>query len=161
MGMVIRIDDTFIPTFIDIFNLRFGPALESTQGSPLYGGIAEMQALQREFQIFRVGRPFVDAAMLLGLGGFLNNPAKNRWFELLRLLPNFESDRPGENGDQRIVNALIVNFDKEPPLPCHMRTHDGRGPNASRVIVTEDGTPVFYIDRVRFLTISLPMRPAT
>jgi hypothetical protein len=129
-----------------------------------------MAALQREFQIFREGRPFVASAALLDVGGLAydparnrwlaNDPAKDRWFELLSELPTYRSDRsPAENGDQRIVNALIANFGKAEPSPCFMRGHDGREPDASRVIVLENHTPLFYFDRTQYLTISLPMRP--
>jgi hypothetical protein len=162
MGMIIRLDDTYVATFIDLFNLRFRPAHSRSRRSPLYGGIAEMTALQREFQIFREGRLFVTSAALLGLGGLTNDPAKNRWFELLGQLPDYRSDRwPQENGDQRIVRALISNFDRARPLPCFMRAHDGREDDASRVVVRERDTPLFYLERVTFLTISLPMRPET
>ncbi len=161
MGVGVRPDDIYIFTFLDLFNLRFGPAEASRPGSRNYGGIAEMAALQREFQIFKEGRPFVTSAALLGLGGLLNNPAKNRWFEVLGELPKFASDRPEENGDQRIVNALIANFKKAHPLPCVMRAHDGRESGASRVFVAESDTPLFYFNQPQSLTISLPMRPST
>ena len=67
----------------------------------MYGGISEMAALQREFQIFKEGRPFAQSAALLGLGGLMNNRAENRWLDLLTDLSTYDSDVDGENGDQR------------------------------------------------------------
>lgn len=179
MGMILREDDVYIASFIDLFNLRFAPAQDagSTPGNPpprmwdsqttggdpgawLFGGIAEMAALQREFQIFRAGRPFWQSAALLGVGGFANNGAKNRWLSLLMWLTTCKSDNPAENGDQRIVNALIANLGKPQPLPCYMQAHDLRDTDGDRVIVRENDRPLFYIDRT-FLTISLPMAPRT
>ncbi|HEX3348820.1 MAG TPA: hypothetical protein VHS58_12040 [Acetobacteraceae bacterium] len=160
MGIGVRAEDIYIPTFLDLFNLRFGHSLSRDPASPNYGGIAEIAALQREFQIFRGGRPFVETARLLGLGGIANDPAKNWWFEQLAKLPHFASDT-SENGDERIVNALIANLARDQPLPCSMRAHDGREMDASRVIVSENATPLFFFDYRNYLTISLPMRPST
>ena len=72
----------------------------------LYGGITEMIALQKEFDIFKKGRPFVESARLLGLGGAVNHSAKSRWMTYLAGFPGYPSNVPGENGDQAIVNAL-------------------------------------------------------
>jgi hypothetical protein len=156
VGALMKQDDIFIGTFLDLFNLRFAPT--QGVGEAVYGGIAEMVALQREFQIFKKNRPFVDSAALLGLGGLTNNTAKNRWLTLLRELANYDSNKPGENGDQRIVNALIANLSAKEPLPCFMRAHDSRVADQRRVIVLENDAPIFYLDQ-KYLTISLPMRP--
>jgi hypothetical protein len=146
----------YIGMFLDLFNLRFAP--EEGSGSAVYGGITEMVALQKEFQIFKVGRLFAESARLLGLGGLYNNTAKNRWITLLTDLPGYESDKPGENGDQRVVNALIANLAAEQPLPCFMRAHDSRVGGDRRVIVDVHSRPLFYLEQP-YLTISLPMRP--
>lgn len=156
MGAFMKEDDLYIGSFLELFNLRFG--LEQDERG-LFGGISEMAALQREFKIFQKGRAFVESAKLLGLGGLHNNRAKNRWLTLLANLSELPSDKKGENGDQRIVNALIANFAGKNPLPCFMKAHDARkarpGP---RVIVLEKDQPIFYIEKT-YLTISLPMKP--
>ncbi len=159
MGIGISEEDLYVATLLDLFNLRFGPSLADDPHASNYGGVAEMAALQREFQIFREGRPFVESAKLLGLGGLANNPMKNWWFEQLAKLPHFESDRPDESGDRRIVKALITNLDQARPQPCLMRAHDGRAEGASRVLVSERSSPLFYVDDLDYLVISLPMRP--
>jgi hypothetical protein len=160
MGFMMREDDIYISTLFDLFNLRFGPAQAFEQAAPLYGGIAEMAALQQEFQIFREGRLFAETAALLGLGGLTNNQAKNRWLALLRDLVTYGSNVEGLNGDQAIVRSLIRNFEKKPPSPCYMRPHDSREDGRRLVFVYEDDLPIHYMES-RFLTLSLPMKPRT
>jgi hypothetical protein len=157
MGARMLDDDIYIGTVLELFNLRFGLEQEERGFS---GGVSEMTALQREFRVFRQGRTFADSAKLLGLGGLHNNRAKNRWFTLLGDLPNLSSNREGEDGDKRIVNALIANFDTSAPLPCFMKAQDSRPEKEGdpRVLVFERDTPIFYIDKT-YLTISLPMKP--
>jgi len=161
MGAFVGDDDLYIGSFLELFNLRFG--VEQKDAEFTFGGISEMAALQREFQIFRAGHHFVDSAKLLGLGGLQNNRAKNRWFRLLTWLQTIPSDNTTENGDERIVNALIKNFDVDAggkQLPCFMKAHDSRdskGPGL-RVVVIEGDNPIFYITQP-YVTISLPMAP--
>ena len=156
MGALMAEDDIYIGPLFDLFNLRFGP--EQKDHEHTAGGVSEIKALQDEFEIFQDGRPFVESAKLLGLGGLHNNRAKNRWFSLLTWLAKVPSDQDGETGDERIVNALIKNFARKPPLPCFMKAHDSRGPDGLKVIVRED-KPIFYIERT-YLAISLPMAPS-
>lgn len=157
MGALMAEDDIYIGPLFDLFNLRFGPEQKDVEFAA--GGVSEIKALQDEFKIFQQGRPFVDSAKLLGLGGLNNNRAKNRWYSVLKWLAKVPSDQDGENGEQRIVNALIKNFARNPPLPCFMKAHDSRDPSGYglKVVVRED-TPIFYIDRT-YLTISVPMAP--
>jgi hypothetical protein len=157
MGALMAEDDIYIGPLFDLFNLRFGPEQRDLELTA--GGVSEIKALQDEFEIFQEGRPFVESAKLLGLGGLHNNRAKNRWFSLLTWLAKVPSNEDGENGDVRIVNALIKNFARTPPLPCFMKAHDSRDPDGYglQVVVRED-KPIFYIERT-YLTISLPMAP--
>ncbi|MCP3405369.1 hypothetical protein [Bradyrhizobium sp. CCGB01] len=159
MGAFMAEDDIYIGPLFDLFNLRFGPEQRDVELTA--GGVSEIKALQDEFEIFREGRPFVESAKLLGLGGLHNSRAKNRWFTVLAWLAKVPSDQDDETGDQRIVNALIKNFARKSPLPCFMQAHDARATSGDyyglRVIVREDN-PVFYIERT-YLTISLPMAP--
>ena len=158
MGALMAEDDIYIGTLMEQFNLRFGPSQEQEGFS---GGVNEIAELQYEFQIFRPDRTFAQSAKLLGLGGLQNNRAKNRWFTLLNVLPRLGSNKAGETGDQRIVNALIANFAPAPggkQLPCFMKAHDSRGDYGPIVIVLEVDRPIFYIEK-DYLTISLPMKP--
>ena len=158
MGLVIDPHEVYFSTFFDRFNMRLGPPMMDTRSVWHSGGIAEITALQREFEIFREGRPFLESAALLGLGGTVGGPAKDRWLEYLTKLPQMRSDMPDLTGDQRIVAALIQNLKRRSPLPCHMEAYDGRTREPGLVLVTE-GNPTFFLESVKFLTISLPMRP--
>lgn len=143
MGAFMKEDDIYIGTFIDLFNIRFAP-----KSDDLLGGIQDMRKLQNEFKIFAPGRPFSLATMLLGLSGFTNDRAKNRWQQLLQQLPG--------KGDQLISDALAENLAKKVPLPCYMKSHFLKDDN--RVIITEADHPLFYLEQP-YLTISLPMAP--
>lgn len=158
MGMIIAPHEIYFGTFFDRFNDRFGPSEPKQPSVWNSGGIAEIAALQKEFEIFRRRRPFLDSAALLGLTGPASGPAKDRWLEYLSRLPKMDSDKAGVSGDQRIVEALVENFRRDGPLPCFMRAYDGRTREPGLVLVTEE-QPVFYLESVTFLTISLPMRP--
>ena len=157
MGAFMKEDDIYIGSLLELFNLRFGDA---QKGEEFSGGVTEMVAIQHEFHVFQTDRTFALSAELLGLGGHNNNRVKNRWFDLLRSLPGWRSDKPGVNGDQRIVQALIANLEGRNPLPCYMKAHDARDKKGYGpiVVVHEKDTPIFYIDRT-YLTISLPMMP--
>jgi len=159
MGMLIIVHEIYFGTFFDRFNQRFGPAQPGGRSVWQSGGVDEITALQKEFEIFKIGRKFIESAALLGLGGLMKSPAKDRWYEYLAKLPDMRSDDPSVSGDQRIVGAMIANFAKQKPLPCFMRACDGREREPGFVMVVED-FPLFYLESVRFLTISLPMRPA-
>ena len=149
MGARMLEDDIYIGSFLDLFNVRFAPTPFSG-AAEFYGGIEEMTALQKEFEIFRPKRPFSTSAALLGLGGIYNARAKNRWLDLLQHLP--------DDGDQKIADALVANFEKKYPLPCNMQAHDSRpkGENVVRIVESDD--PLFYLEQ-EYLTISLPMAP--
>lgn len=158
--MGIRVDphEIYFATLFERFNMRFGPAMPDRPTAWHSGGIVEIAALQLQFEIFREGRPFLESAALLGLGGPFSSPAKDRWLEYLTRLPHMQSDQAGANGDQRIVRALIANLTRNTPLPCFMRAYDGRTREPGLVVITEEN-PLFYLESVLFLTISLPMRP--
>ena len=153
MGAFMKEDDIYIGTFLDLFNVRFGPTPPFglvEQKELVYGGIEEMAALQQEFRIFRIDRPFSESAAVLGLGGIYNARAKNRWFKLLRNLP--------DDGDQLIADALVAHFKREPLLPCYMTSHLPKSEAQNKVKIKEDDTPIDYMEQ-KYLTISLPMYP--
>jgi hypothetical protein len=157
MGERMKEDDIYVPSFLEYLNLRFAPR----QGNEpeWFGGVDEVAALQREFAVFQKGRSFQKSAALLGLGGHLNSRARNRWFTVLTNLANYSSNKPGQNGDECIVNAIIENLAASSPLPVFFKAHDLRAEGRARVIVGEEPRPVFYLEQ-DYLTVSLPMRPA-
>ncbi len=159
MGLVIEPHEVYFGSIFERFNMRFGPAAPGGGSVWHSGGITEIVALQKEFEIFREGRPFLQSAALLGLTGAYSGPAKDRWLEYLLKLPQMRSDIDGVNGDERIVRAIVENLNRDTPQPCHMLAYDGRTREPGLVTVADE-RPVFYLESVTFLTISLPMRPA-
>lgn len=155
MGYFMKHNDILIGSMLDQLNLRFAPP----QGrEKTYGGIEEMTALQKEFKIFKKGRPFNLSVSVLNLAAY-NNDAKNHWHELLGNLHRHESNKAGANGDQAIVAALIRNLGSKAPLPVYFTSHDMRaGKESERVLITDKARPLFYIER-DYLVISLPMKP--
>ncbi len=157
MGIKMGEDDIFIGSFLELMNLRFAPTQGT--GDDWNGGIDEIAALQREFGIFKKGRPFHASVAAMNLGGFWNVRTKNKWLANLKDFAKWESDKSGENGDERIVNALIGNLGAARPLPVYFTTHDGRDRNLGpRILVGQQARPLFYMDQ-DYLTISLPTRP--
>lgn len=151
-----REDDIFIPSFLERLNLRFAPR---QSGDPeWFGGVEEAAKLQADYQVFQEKRSFQQSASLLGLGGHQNPRARTRWFTLLDSLKDYPSNRPGLNGDQAVVQAILENLTSSSPLPVHFKAHDSRGEPGRRVIVGEEPRPLFYIER-DYLTISIPMKP--
>lgn len=172
MGKFMQDDDIFIESLFELLNLRFAPPLseapnridtENGIDNLAYGGVQEIAALQREFQIFRAGRSFRDSVAVLNLGGHWNLRARNRWYALLADLKAYGSNKDGLNGDEAIVNALIINLAEKELRPVYFKAHDSTKENRRIVFVDEhpDSNPIFYIrpPDPSYLTISLPMKP--
>ena len=155
MGFFMKHNDILIGSMLDQLNLRFAPP----QGKEkTHGGIEEMAALQKEFQIFKKGRPFARSVAVLNLAAY-NNDAKNHWHDLLGSLERHKSNRGQLNGDEAIVDVLVKNLKARNPLPVYFTSHDMRqGEESKKVLITDKGRPVFYIER-DYLVISLPMKP--
>jgi hypothetical protein len=140
---------------LDELNLRFAPS----QGKEThFGGIEEMVALQKEFKIFKRGRPFKTSCAVLNLGA-RNNEVKNLWQSLLGNLYRHESNKKGQDGDAAIVNAIIKNLASKTPLPIYFTSHDMRGAKENtQVKIIDKSQPIHYLEQ-DYLTISLPMQP--
>jgi hypothetical protein len=161
MGSGMRADDFLIPGLLDVLNIRFAPPPTPRQREWL-GGIEELADLQRRFQIFQSGRSFRDSAAIMNLGGFWNWRAKQRWYNVLEYYGTCESDIPGQNGDERIVGALIADLALETPWPVYFTVHEWTRP--PRVMVIGDPAdhasltrPLFFINQ-QYLVVSVPMR---
>ena len=154
MGWFMKEHDIYIGSMLDELNLRFAPA----QGKGTHhGGIEEMVALQKEFEIFKKGRSFKTSVAALNLGA-RNNEVKNRWYNLVGALSSHDSNRSKQNGDVAIVNALVKNLASKSPLHVYFISHDMRGVKANaQVKITEKSRPVHYLEQ-DYLTISLPMQ---
>ena len=98
--------DIQIPSLLDQLNQRFAPAQPDLGGESLYGGIAEMAEIQKEFAIFKKGRPLQQSMRALNLNAG-NNAVRQRWLTLIEGLAKHPSNRDGENGGDAIVNALV------------------------------------------------------
>lgn len=155
MGYFMKEHDIYIGTMLDELNLRFAPS----QGKDThFGGIEEMVALQKEFKIFKKGRPFNTSCAVLNLGA-RNNEVKNRWQSLLGNLYKHESNQKSQDGDAAIVSAVIKNLASKRPLPIYFTSHDMRGSKENtQVKITDKSRPVHYLEQ-DYLTISLPMQP--
>lgn len=156
MGTSMMEDDIYVPSFLEQLNLRFAPRMD--ESPDWFGGVEEIAQLQKDHQIFQEGRSFRQSVALLGLGKLMNWRATKRWLDYLDHLKRRPSNRPGQNGDERIVKALIEHLASDKPSPVHFKAHDARQKDGERVIVGEEARPVFYIEK-DYLTISLPMRP--
>jgi hypothetical protein len=144
--------DIYIGSFLETLNLRFAPHQIAEDGP---GGIEEMAYLQRKFRIFAEGHTFRECVAVLGLGGFLNWRAKNRWFRLLDWLEQVPSET-AQNGSERIVSVIEENLASDNPSPIHFTQHDmAKDPG---VLVRFAEKPHFYFIE-RFIVISLPMAP--
>ena len=155
MGFFMKEHDIYIGTMLDELNLRFAPS----QGKEThFGGIEEMVALQKEFKIFKKGRPFKTSCAVLNLGA-RNNEVKNLWQSLLGNLYRHESHKKNQNGDAAIVNAIIKNLASKTPLPVYFTSHDMRGDKENmQVKIIDKSQPIHYLEQ-DYLTISLPMQP--
>ena len=152
MGLFLKEHDIYIGTFLEMLNLRFAPTQIPADGP---GGVEEMVELQKEFQVFAKGHTFRQCASVLGLGGFWNWKAKNRWFELLGWLEKCPSETK-QNGSERIVAVIKENLESKSPQPMQFVSHDkAKDP---RVLVQFGNKPQFYFVE-QFITISLPMAP--
>jgi hypothetical protein len=150
MGMFLIDHDIYIGSFLEMLNLRFAPSQAAG-----VGGVEEMAQLQKEFNIFSKSHTFRQCVSVLGLGGFWNWQAKNRWFELLDWLEKVPSET-AENGSERIVSVIEENLASRTPSPIQFTSHDMT--KEKGVLVRFADTPRFYFVE-KFITISLPMGP--
>jgi hypothetical protein len=153
MGFFMKEHDIYVGSVLEQFNLRFAPAIG---GKENYGGLEEMVELQKEFQIFKEGRPFKTSIAALNIGGSMNHDTKNRWYKTLDLLRKVKSNVPGQSGDKAIVSALIRNLAAKKPLPVYFTSHDATAPGGkSEVRITEKGRPLYYMKR-DYMIVSFP-----
>lgn len=155
MGWFMKEHDVHVENLLGQMNVRFGPTPEKKSH---FGGIAEMAALQKEFKLFKKGRPFQASVAVLNIGSS-NAEARNRLLEYFGSLSRHDSNVPGQNGDVAIVNALIRNLAAKSPLPVYFTYHDMRAEKGNtRVLITDKSRPVPYFQQ-DYLTISLPTKP--
>jgi hypothetical protein len=154
MGWFMQEHDIYIGSILEELNLRFAP---SPGGPAHFGGIDEMAQLQKEFKIFKRGRPLRTSVSVLNLGS-RNNEVKNRWLEMLGALAKHPSNVKGKNGDEAIVDALVKNLAAKKPLPVYFTSHNmaGGGEDA-QVKITHGHRALHYLEQ-DYLTVSLPMQ---
>lgn len=158
MGFFMKEHDVYVDSMLDELNLRFAPPHGAKEQ---FGGIDEMAELQKEFEIFKVGRSLRTSATALHLGGSYNHEVKNRFYRYLGNLRRQKSNVKGLNGEAAILKALIRNLAAKKPLPVYWGYHDMRGEGeAQGVIVKDKARPLFYMEQ-DYLFISLPAQPRT
>lgn len=154
MGFFMKEHDVHVENLLGELNVRFGPTPDRKSH---FGGIAEMAALQKEFKIFKKGRPFKTSVSVLNVGAG-NAEARNRLLEYFGNLSKHDSNVAGQNGDVAIVNALARNLAARNPLPVYFTYHDMRAAKGNtRVLITDKTRPVPYFPH-DYLTISLPTK---
>lgn len=152
MGNIMKEDDTYIPSLLELLNLRFAPGTERG----VTGGLREMVSLQKEFQIFQVNRSFRDSAAILNLGGLWSPRVRTRWYALLEWIGKQKSNITGKDGNQAIAEVLIANLTDRRPKPVYFKAHPAN--DDDKVLITPSSQPIFYI-LDNYITISFPMRP--
>ena len=157
MGHFMKDHDIYIGTMLEDLNLRFAPSQGRTTH---FGGIEEMVALQKEFKIFKKGRSFKTSCTILNLGA-RNNEVRSLFQSMLANLSRHPSEQKGKDGDGAIIDALLKNLSSATPLPVYFTSHDMRGEaNNVQVKITLKSRPVHYLEQ-DYMTISLPMQPAS
>lgn len=154
MGYFMKEHDVHVENLLGELNVRFGPTPDKKSH---FGGIAEMTELQKEFKIFKKGRPFKTSVAVLNIGA-TNAQARNRMLEYFGNLSKHDSNVPGQNGDAAIVHALVRNLAAKSPLPVYFTYHDMRAARGNtRVLITDKSRPIPYFQR-DYLTISIPTK---
>lgn len=154
MGMFMKEHDIYVGSLQEKLNLRFAPTLGAKDQ---YGGLNEMVALQKEFEIFKAGRRFETSISVLNLTGLSNHDVKNRFHRYLASLRRTKSNVAGQNGDAAIVESIARNLAAKKPLPVYFELHDlNAGKDSNRVVITEKGRPLFYMKQ-DYLVVSLPL----
>ena len=151
MGWYMQKHDLYIGSILEELNLRFAPGLGSDE---LFGGVEEMVALQKEFEIFKEGRSFRASAALMNVCA-RNNETKNKWLAYLGSLAKHPSNLDGLTGDAAIVRALVRNLSSASPLPVYFTSHDLQ--ENEQVQVIETARPIHYLEQ-DYLVISFPMQ---
>ncbi|WP_341916454.1 hypothetical protein [Polaromonas sp. YR568] len=154
MGIFMKEHDIYVGSLQEKLNLRFAPSLGTKE---LHGGLDEMVELQKEFEIFKLGRSFATSIAALNLTGLSNAETKNRFQRYLTSLRKVKSNVATKSGDAAIVDALIRNLAAKKPLPVYFELHDlNASKEAGRVLITERGRPLFYMKQ-DYLVVSLPL----
>jgi hypothetical protein len=153
MGDFLKEHDIYVESFATQLNLRFAPP----QGLRTHhGGIEEMVELQKEFKIFKKGRPFRTSIAVLNIPAGVGNDVKNRLYEYIDSLKRHESNVPGKNAEEAVIEALLKNFAAKKPLPVYFKYHDMAGEQGDKkVLITPRGRPVTYFDQ-EYLVLSFP-----
>lgn len=154
MGAYMQEHDIHVGSFQEGLNRRFAPSLGVADH---LGGLDEMVALQKEFEVFKEGRRFGTSLTVLGVGGALDREAQRRFHLYLASLRKLKSNVAGKNGDAAIVQALVQNLASKKPLPVFFQPHDcSASADQNRVLITAKARPVFYIAQ-DYLVVSLPV----
>ena len=153
MGFYMGDHDIYVGSVIEQFTLRFAPPIK---GKEHYGGLQEVVALQKEFEIFKAGRTFRTSIAALNIGGSMNHETKNRWYKTLDLLRKLPSNVPGMTADKALVAAIIRNLAAKKPLPIYFTSHDAKASEGpAKLVITERGKPPYYL-KGTYMVVSCP-----
>jgi len=116
--------------------------------------LAEIVALQKEFQIFSGKHSLRQSFALLGIVP-ADKAERERWYRFLNKLSSYKSDQ-SENGHDRIVGALAEALEAKQPMPVYFGVHAASENN--RITVTT-GRPIVF-SLATYSIISIPTTPA-
>jgi len=117
--------------------------------------IEEVVALQKEFKVFSRKHSLRDSYNLLNI-----KPAdlreRKRWYRALEHLKMYESDKPGVNGHDRLIDAYQENLESLKPLPMFTQCHSAK--TDARVLVTTS-RPIIFVHEDH-IVLSIPTTAA-
>jgi hypothetical protein len=143
MGLLL--DDNSSHHVLCQLNTRFQPGQS----------LDEMASLQKEFQVFSASHDLSQSFALLNIAP-VERAQRQRWNAFVNeKLRSYESDRPGVNGHDRIIQAIEENFGSRSPRPLYFDCH--RAKDDPRVTVAQ-GNPLIY-SLQGYVVISIPTTP--
>ncbi len=116
--------------------------------------IQEMAGVHKEFGVFSKTSSLQKAYRTLHIVP-ADFKERSRWYKFLDSLSSYDSDQPGVNGHDRILNAYRDNLESKKPLPIYTTTH--RMADDKRVLVST-GQPVVH-ENQDYLVVSIPTVP--
>jgi hypothetical protein len=141
------VSDTEVGGIFEQLNKRFEPG----------HALTEMQALQKEFEVFKPGRDLKKSLGLLNIGPINNWKERRGFYKFLDGLKKAPSDRKGVNGHDRLAGALAEHLATPGANPIHFTCHSAKD-DARLKVLTQRRNPLVYSTQ-EYLTISLPLLP--
>lgn len=147
MGRMIQDDTT--RDVLELLNKRFGP-----------GGIKDMVALQKEFDIFSSDHPLEQSFRLIGIEPS-DRAERERWYTFLGTLKDYPSDLPKVNGYDRVIQAFrqaLTPAAGQAALPVLVDVHAMK--DDPQVTFAFEGAARLVYSEQPFRVLSIPTTPS-